>query len=288
MSKTKQFYSGMANVNGTSIFYEVAGQGHPLVLIHSGYSNRMLWDGQFEVLAQSYKVIRYDIRGYGNSAIVTTDTPLYADWQDLYGLLQFLEIEKTYLLGLSGGGAIAIDFTLEHPMMVDALLLVSTGVSGFDWGRWIHQSPLHENFARLNEAFENADVSRMIELSLPLWTDGPGRTSEQIDALVRERVRVMCLHNWTLPNDPGAPPAQTIDPPAITRLAEIEVPTLIVVGDQDVPVILEIGGILVEKIKGARKVILPEVGHHLNMERPTEFNQIVLDFFTGLLPPTSR
>lgn len=282
MSKTKQFYSGMADVNGTSIFYEVAGQGHPLVLIHSGYSNRKLWDDQFEVLAQSYKVIRYDVRGYGDSAVVTTDTPLYADWQDLYGLLQFLEIEKTYLLGLSGGGAIAIDFTLGHPTMVDALLLVSTGVSGFDFGRWIHESPLHENFARLSEAFENADVARMIELSLPLWTDGPARTPEQIDASVRERVRAMCLHNWTLSNDPAAPPAQTIDPPAITRLAEIEVPTLIVVGNQDVPVILEIGEILVEKIKGARKVILSEAGHHLNMEKPAAFNQIVLDFFKGL------
>ena len=282
MSKTKQFYSGMANVNSTGIFYEVAGQGHPLVLIHSGYSNRQLWDDQFEVLAQFYKVIRYDLRGYGNSAVVTADTPLYTDWQDLFGLLQFLEIEKTYLLGLSGGGAIAIDFTLKHPTMVDALLLVSTGVSGFDFERWIHESPLHENFARLDEAFENADVSQMIELSLPLWTDGPARTPEQINASVRERVGAMCLHNWTLANDPAAPPAQTIDPPALTLLAEIDVPTLIIVGNQDVPAILEIGDILVEKIKGARKVNIPEAGHHLNMEKPGEFNQLVLDFFKGL------
>src|SRR5690242_18622677 len=213
MAKIEKFDSGMAIVNGTSLFYEVAGQGHPLVLIHGGYSNRHLWDDQFEALAQSYKVIRYDLRGYGNSAVVTADTPLYADWQDLYGLLQYLEIEKAYLLGQSGGAATAIDFTLEHPEMVDALILVAPGVSGFDFQQWIQESPLRENFAMLDEAFASADVSRMIEFSLPLWTDGPARTPEQVNASVRERIRAMCLHNWTLANDPSAPPPQTIEPP---------------------------------------------------------------------------
>lgn len=283
MSRARdQFYSGLAKVNGTNIYYEVAGQGHPLVLMHSGYSHRKLWDDQFEALAQSYKVVRYDLRGYGNSAVVKTDTPPYADWQDLYGLLQFLEIEQAYLLGLSGGAASALDFTLEQPKMVDALVLVSPGVSGFDFGSWIHASPLQDQFVRLSEAFESMDVPRMLELALPLWAEGPARTPEQINASVRERIRVMCLHNWTLPNDPAAAPAQAIDPPAITRLAEINVPTLIVVGDQDVPVILEIGEILAEQIKGAQKIVLPEVAHHLNMEKPVAFNQLVLKFFQGL------
>ncbi|GCE31622.1 hydrolase [Dictyobacter alpinus] len=279
---TGQFYSGMADVNGTTIFYEIAGHGHPLVLIHSGYSNRKLWDDQFEELAQFYRVIRYDIRGYGDSAVVKTDTPLYTDWQDLYGLLQFLEIEHTHLLGLSGGAATALDFAINHPAMVGALVLVSPGVSGFDFGRWIHESPLQDQFVRLSEAFERMDIPQMIDLSLPLWAEGPARTPEQIDPLVREHIRAMCLQNWTRPNDPDAPPAQTIDPPAIARLAEIDIPTLIIVGDQDVAVILEIGEILTRQIKGAQKIVMSDVAHHLNMEKSVEFNQLVLEFLKKL------
>ncbi len=282
MANGKQFYSGMADINGTHISYEIAGQSHPLVLIHGGYANKKLWDDQFEAFAQFYQVIRYDVRGYGDSAVVTAHTPPYADWQDLYGLLQFLEIKQTYLLGLSLGGAIAIDFTLEHPSMVDALLPVSTGLSGFDFDQWAKESPLQESFATLNEAFQSGDVPQMLEGSLRLWTDGPTRTPNQIDASVRERIRAMTMHNWTLPNDVNAPPAQTIDPPALTRIAEIATPTLIVVGDQDVPAILEIGDLLTEKIKGAKKISISDTAHHLNMEKPEEFNRVVLDFLSGL------
>lgn len=282
MTSTKQSYSGFADVNGTRIYYEAAGEGHPLVLLHSGYSNRKLWDDQFEVFAQFYKVIRYDLRGSGASAVVTAEAPPYADWEDLYELLRFLEIEKTYLLGVSGGGATAIDFTLAHPEMVDALIPVSMGVSGFDFGEWIGTSPLHDAFARQSEAFESGDVNRMVELSLPLWAEGPERTAEQISPSARERIREMCIYNWTRSNDLTAPPAQTIEPPALRRLAEIETPTLIIVGKQDVPVILEIGDILSERIEGARKVVFPDAGHHLNMEKPEEFNRVVLDFLQAL------
>lgn len=282
MTSTKQSYSDFADVNGTRIYYEVAGEGHPLVLLHSGYSNRKLWDDQFEVFAQFYKVIRCDLRGSGDSAVITAKEPPYTDWEDLYELLRFLEIEKTYLIGVSGGGATAIDFTLAQPEMVDALIPVSMGVSGFDFGEWIEASPLHDAFARQGEAFESGDVNKMAELSLPLWAEGPERLPEQISPLVREHIREMCIHNWTRPNDLTAPQAQIIEPPALGRLAEIEAPTLIIVGKQDVPVILEIGDILAEEIKGARKVVFPDAGHHLNMEQPKEFNRVVLDFLRAL------
>jgi 3-oxoadipate enol-lactonase len=109
---TNQSTTGFAEVNGTRLAYEVAGEGHPLTLIHGGLVDRRLWDDQFAAFAQHYRVIRYDLRGLGESALVKADQPPYSASADLYALLHSLGIEKTYLLGLSAGGALAIDFTL--------------------------------------------------------------------------------------------------------------------------------------------------------------------------------
>ena len=281
MSDTVQTKTGFAEVNGTRLYYEVAGQGHSLVLIHGGFADRRLWNDQFNVFAQHYKVIHYDVRGFGDSALIKAEDKPYSNYQDLYSLLQYLNIEKTYLLGLSLGGGIAIDFTLEHPEMVDALIPVATGLGGFDFEEWIKGHPIKATFAEMEEAFHNHDLSRAAELSLQAWTDGPARTSDKVNAAVRERVRAMTLHNWERPDDESTQP-QELEPPAILRISEISIPTLIIVGDQDIPAILTIADILEAKIKEAKKVIISDTAHHLNMEKPAEFNQTVLDFLQSL------
>src|SRR2546421_4086278 len=130
MSNTKPVQTGFAEINGTTLYYEVAGAGHPFVLVHGHLLDRRSWDEQFAVFAQRYRVVRYDQRGFGDSGLITPGEP-YSDRQDLYALMQFLGIERAYLMGVSGGGALAIDFTLEHPEMVDALIPVAAGVSGY-------------------------------------------------------------------------------------------------------------------------------------------------------------
>ena len=109
-------------VNGTQLYYEVAGEGQPLVLVHSGGFDRRLWDEQCTTFADHYQVIRYDVRGHGESP---PPTKPYSDAEDLDRLLQWLQVEKVHLVGLSLGGRIIIDFALAHPEMVDTLLLVA-------------------------------------------------------------------------------------------------------------------------------------------------------------------
>ncbi len=111
MSDTSDIQTGFAEVNGTTLYYEVAGAGHPFVLLHGHLLDRRSWDDQFAVFAQRYRVIRYDQRGFGDSGLIMKGLA-YSDRQDLYALLQFLGIESAYLMGVSGGGALAIDFTL--------------------------------------------------------------------------------------------------------------------------------------------------------------------------------
>jgi 3-oxoadipate enol-lactonase len=282
MSNTKHVQTGFAEVNGTTLYYEVAGTGHPFVLAHGHLLDRRSWDDQFAVFAQQYRVIRYDQRGFGDSGLITKGEA-FSDRQDLYALMKFLGIESAYIMGVSGGGGLAIDFTLEHPEVVDALIPVTASLSGFQPSEDLLQK--HPDVARLytsmNEAFEQHDIARAVEISLELWTDGPGRLPGQAAPAVRERVREMTARNWVRPD--GEAQAETppvpLEPPAIGRLAQIKVPTLVILGAFDGPNPLEQ---LTAEIPGAKKVVMAETAHHPFMEKPAEFNQIVLDFLGSL------
>src|ERR687894_2826224 len=119
--------SGFAEVNGAALYYETMGAGEPLVLLHAGIADRRMWDRQFEALAERYRVVRFDRRGFGRSPL--TDGP-YAHHEDLRGLLDGLGIERASLVGCSMGGAAAIDFALRYPERVRAMVLVGSAVSG--------------------------------------------------------------------------------------------------------------------------------------------------------------
>ena len=275
----EQLQKGFAEVNGTSLYYEVAGEGHPLVLNHGGLVDHHLWDGQFDAFAQHFKVIRYDIRGFGASGMLSKGMEPYSMERDLHSLLQFLGIEKTYVLGLSLGGTLAIDFTLQYPEMVDALITVGSGLSGFEWGE--PDQELMAKFAAMDEAFKSGDIARSVEISLQLWTDGPYRTPQQVDPQVRERVRAMTTHNYERGDDEDVQP-QEMEPPAAGRLSEIRVPVLIIAGGQDAEAILKIADTLEKSIAGAKKVVIPGTAHHPNMEKPQEFNRAVIEFLEQL------
>ncbi len=271
-----QIHTGYAEVNGAKLYYEIAGEGHPLTLIHGGLVDRQLWDDQFDVFAQHYRTLRYDIRGFGNSSIPTDGNFTMVD--DLYFLLKFLGIEKTYLMGLSMGGGIAIDFTLAHSDMVDGLITVGAGVSGFEW-------PGNEETQKLGEIIDAAlkagDFERVVEIENRIWTDGPNRTPDQVNPTVRARIRDMNLHNYSLQTE-DTPEPRPQEQPALSRLAEIHTPTLVIIGDEDVVPIQEVAETLATSIPGAKKAVIHNTAHHLNMEQPEQFNSIVLNFLASL------
>lgn len=284
MSNTEHVQTGFAKINGTTLYYEVAGAGHPFVLIHGHLLDRRSWDDQFAVFAQHYQVIRYDQRGFGDSGLITKGKP-HSDRQDLYELMKFLGIASAFLMGVSGGGGLAIDFTLEHPEMVDALIPVTASVSGFGPSEeMLKEYPdVARLYTSLDEAFEKHDIARAVEVSLALWTDGPGRLPGQAALDVRERVREMTARNWERSDEEAQAetPPVPLDPPAVGRLSQIEAPTLVILGEWDGPNPLNQ---LAAEIPGAQKVVMAETAHHPFMEKPTEFNQIVLNFLESLKP----
>jgi len=185
MTRSVQPEVGAASVNGTQLYYETLGEGHPLVLIHGGYMDRRMWDDQFHAFAKHYRVIRYDVRGFGKSELPPVP---YADRQDLFDLLNYLGVEKTYLLGLSLGGIIAIDFTLEHPTMVDALILVGSPVPGFPIELLYTEEQLEQQRSRY-APFEKARQERNIPALVDALMEDPTLVPSSNYPAARQRVR---------------------------------------------------------------------------------------------------
>jgi pimeloyl-ACP methyl ester carboxylesterase len=267
----------MLEVNGARLYYETRGEGHPLLLSHAGIADRRMWDDQIEVFAQRYRVVRYDHRGFGRSELPPAP---YAFHEDLYGVLRALGIERAYLIGVSIGGAAVIDFTLAHPEMVDALITVGAGVSGLEVPNTAEEMAL---FERVEQAIEAGDLDGANAQEVHIWVDGPRRSPEQVDPRVRERVSEMNRPTFDrTPEQQEKAKHQSLDPPAAGRLSEIHVPTLVIVGDQDVSDVQLTADRLAAEIPGARKVVMQGTAHVPNMEQPEEFNRIVLDFLGGL------
>lgn len=265
--------TGFIDVGTTQLYYEEMGTGKPLVMIHGGLLDRRMWDGQFAFFAKSFRVIRYDARGHGLSK---APAGTYSHHEDLKRLLDGLEVEKAAIMGLSLGGYIAIDFALACPDRVGALVLAAPGLTGYKF----ESEPLKKNNELFNKAARENDLKMIVEYFQRSWTDGPSRTPDQVDPVVREKVRQMSMATLESWNDESR--ETRLEPPAIDRLPEIRVPTLAVVGDLDMPDILEIVGLIEKNIKGARKEVIHGVAHMVNMERPADFNRIVLDFLSGL------
>jgi pimeloyl-ACP methyl ester carboxylesterase len=265
--------SGFAEIDGLRLYYEVAGSGEPVLFVHAGIADSRMWDDQFFEFAHRYQAIRYDMRGYGRTTPIDKS---YTHHNDLLGLLQFLERGPVHLIGCSMGGSTCLDFALEHPAQVKSLTLVGASPGGFEYEG--EPSPL---WSAIIPAFEGRDFERTAELEVQLWVDGRGRTPNDVPATIRNRVRAMDL--IALINEAAALGTELrLQPPSSQRLDQLRKPTLILVGNLDAPSILAAADFMVERITGARKVIMPGTAHLPNMEKPQEFNQIVLEFLRRL------
>jgi len=261
--------TGFAFLEDTRLYYEELGSGRPLILLHGGLLDRRMWDDQFQELSRRFRVIRFDARGHGNSGAIADS---FSRHDDLAHLMDALEIDKASLLGLSMGAYTSIDFALSHPQRVTSLVLASPGLTGYK-----HTSEaLDENNRRLVAAIRENNLREVVELFQRSWTDGPHRTPSQVDPAVRERVRIMAMETASEYDFQSV--ERRLSPPAIGRLASLRAPTLVVVGTLDWPGIGDIAHIIEREVDGARVVSIDGAAHMVNMERPREFNEVVLRF----------
>jgi pimeloyl-ACP methyl ester carboxylesterase len=272
---TPQIESGFANIDHAKIYYETAGNGTALVMIHAGVADHRQWNNEFTALAGSYQVIRYDMRGYGKSEPVDGE---FSHMSDLVSLLDTLEIHgPLVLMGCSMGGGLAMDFALTYPSRVKALIMVGAGPSGLEL-----DVPRPSRFADVEKAFEAGDLDLVAEIETQIWFDGMNRTPEQVNQAMRkllwEMNRIALAHEVKqlgkrLPNT---------ETPAFDRVGDLDIPVLVIVGAHDTPYVLAAADYMIERIPDARKVIIEDAAHLPNMDQPDEFQGVAKDFLGSL------
>jgi 3-oxoadipate enol-lactonase len=262
--------------DGARLHYEIAGDGPAVTLIHPGLWDMRTWDREFQTFADAgYRVLRYDVRGYGKSSRPEPGAT-YSHVRDLDALLDAAEVTQTALVGCSMGGAIAIDLALERPAKVWALVPVASGAGGVEsteeedeW--WT------ERDGPIEALIEAGDLEKAQELRLEIWA--PLGTMDERGARIRE-IAFDNLHEIVM-DESGE---ERLDPPAAHRLAEIDVPTLILEAEHDPPEMPRLAELLARGIMGSRKVVVEGADHVVNLRQPERFEELVLEFLADAAP----
>ena len=235
-------------------------------MLHDGLIHREVWNGQFLELAKNFRVMRYDRRGYGKSS--NPKVP-FSNIDDLGQLFIQLKIDKAIVFGMSAGGGIAIDFTLKHPDKVTGLVLVGAVVSGYGYS-----SHMLTRGGRISLEELIADPPKFIKYFG--WEDPYTLFAENIKA------KEKCLRlleanpmNVSLDKFKFQKPR---DRPALKFLSEIRVPTLVLVGEYDIPDVHAHAGVIEVGIPNAKREVMLKAGHLIPLDQAEAFDSTVRTF----------
>lgn len=251
------------SIEGSKIYFEECGASpQTVVLIHDGVIHSAVWDEVWPEFCEHFHTIRYDRRGYGRSPAATS---WHSATDDLAILLRHLKVSRAVLVGSSHGGEISIDFTLDHPEIVQQLVLVGAVVGGM---------PYTQHFLDrgnvLQKPLEKGDVQGAIaEASKDKYL-----FAASSDAAKKRMAELLTASPQDLTHAYFELPVK----PALARLHEIRIPTLLLVGDADIPDVHAHAGAIEAGIPRARRVVVKDAGHIMYLEKPKEFSRLVIGF----------
>jgi len=250
-------------VDGAKLYYEECGSGpHVVVLVHDGVLHSAAWDDVWPDFCKHFHTIRYDRRGYGRSPVAAHG---YYATDDLAALLHHLRIKRVAIVGSSHGGEISINFTLDHPEMVEQLVLVGAVVGGMPYTKHFL-----ERGDVLGKPLEKGDIKGAIAAAATdKYLTAPGS-----DAAKKRMADILSAN----PQDLTHPELELQVRPALPRLGEIHIPTLLLVGDADIPDVHAHAGAIEAGVPRARRVVISDAGHLMYLEKPAEFSRIVIEF----------
>ncbi|MCG8351512.1 MAG: alpha/beta hydrolase [Chloroflexales bacterium] len=251
--------------DGYNLFYDVVGHGSSIVFIHDGLLPSSVWDEQVAAFATTHRVVRYDRRGYGGS--VLPDQP-YSNIADLQQLMDRLSIDDAILVGASGGGGLALDFTLAYPTRVQRLVLVGSTLTGLSFSEQFHR--------RMQELFRPLVEARDMAATIERWASDPYLVAGD-KPQARDRIRALLQAN---PNALINPQHFIQPPPSPTAadLARLNHPTLIIIGEADIGDVHAHAGAIEFGLRRAQRIVVSSAGHLVYLEYPAKFNQLVHAF----------
>jgi 3-oxoadipate enol-lactonase len=247
-----------------------SGTGTPLLFAHAFPLNRTMWAPQVSALVERSRCIAADFRGFGDSTVAPPySLDQYAD--DLARLIDVLRIDKIVLVGCSMGGYVSFAFWRRHRARVRALVLADTRAGG-DSG---------ETLARRRQLIALAQAEGPTGVANAQITSLVGKTTREKQPDTYDAVHRM-IAQAPVEGIVGAIEAMMERPDSTATLATIDVPTLVVVGDEDVPTPVQEARTLHERIAGSRLEVIANAGHLSNLERPAAFNHVLTEFLVAL------
>ncbi len=263
--------SGHASSGAAELYYEDEGDGSPALFIHAGVADSRMWKHQMDL--GGVRSVAFDQRGFGKTAMV--EEP-YADWKDAVAVLDELGIDKANIVGCSLGGSIALHLAIAAPERVNSLVLIGAAAGGWEpIGGW-PEDPLWDEAMT---AFKEGNLTKVIDIDAQLWLAGPRRSLGDIDpgliSLFRDMDRIAMGTE-----ERRREFVERFEPPTNDRLDSISVPTLAVVGEFDVPDLIESTHYLAEKLSDIPPVVIPRAAHLPSLEEPDVFNQALLGFLS--------
>lgn len=259
---------GCKIINNTRLYYEVMGEGQPVVFLHGFTLDHRMWDNQFYYFARYYQCIRFDMRGFGQSALPGNNPYTYQE--DIKSLLQSLDItEPVILVGHSIGGQAALNFALRYPHYTKALVLADTQIEGYTFKEF-----------KIEQILNNAR-NKSIEYARRKWM------SHEIFAHARKnKATAECLdqmiHFYSGWHFVSENPLVAFNPSPWNELENVNTPALILYGETDLPDFIEMSQAAATRIPNAKKAIIPQAGHMSNMENPALFNKELYRFFDSV------
>ena len=265
---------GWAEVAGGRLPYEVAGDGPGVVLAHAGIADMRQWDPQWESLTASFRVVRYDLRGFGRADVVDTR---FSNRADLVAVMDAAGLDRAVLVGCSRAGSIVIDTALEFPDRVTGVAWICGGISGLE----TEETPVEAAAFERAEALEAAkDWAAAADHDVAIWVDGFGQPEGRAPAAARDAIRTMAFETYVQEKPYGD--TIVLDPPAIGRLGELRVPVLAMTGGLDESATRVGASAIVAAVPGARRIDLPDVAHMPSLERPEWFTATLLEFLASV------
>jgi 3-oxoadipate enol-lactonase len=265
--------AGVLALPGARLAYQVTGEGPAVLLIHGFGLDMRMWDPQVRPLAERFRTVRYDCRGFGASG--PFDPAIgYTHPGDLLALLDHLGIERAVLAGLSFGGRVAMQAALAAPERVAGLILLDAVLDGVPWDPGSAEA-LDET-ARQARA-RGLRAGRAAWLAHPLFA--AARREPEAGNSLAAMVAGYPGQHW-IAHDPHQQDGQR----PIDALEQLALPVLVAVGEQDVPGFLEMSAVLARRIPGAQYRVVAGAGHMINMERPAVVNDLLAGFLGQLFP----
>lgn len=253
-----------------SAWYDVHGEGPPVVLLHAGLTDSRLWEPQLRSSPQSHLVLRVDLPGFGNSPFETNPVSFRGAVRDV---MDAEDIDRAALVGVSLGGNTALELALESPERVSALVLVGAGLPDHEWSEEVIAF-----FADEETALERGDLDAAVDANLRIWLAGPRRSLDDMGPALRELVGEMQRQAFRQQQGHDDVRMLRLEPSESERLGEVKAPALILTGDNDVADIHRIADRLTAGIPGAKRATIAGAAHLPSLEQPEEFDRIVLDF----------